>query len=224
MPIRINLLEEEQKAKLARKRDPVMLAVRCSVLALVLIFAVSAILYSKERSLRAHLTGLKGEWERRQPKFVVTESDIKSFQKLVAKTELLRSQAESRFLWAPQLEMFKDAIPSTVQITRFVGHREVSIPAPVAGSKAPAPTPVEIVKVTLEGIVEGGRPELVVNDFLNQLKSNRRLADQVSEIKLMSLNRPQMTSRRTDQEAPSETAAARFVIEIQYRDKQIKRT
>src|SRR5437867_4261697 len=111
MPIRINLLEEEQKAKLARKRDPVMLAVRCGILGLILLLVFSAVLYSKERTLQAELLGLKGEWERRQTKFSVTESSIKSFERLVAKSELFRSQAEKRFLWAPQLELYKDIIP-----------------------------------------------------------------------------------------------------------------
>jgi hypothetical protein len=222
MPIRINLLEEEQKAKLARKRDPVMFSVRCGLLGLGLLLAFSAVLYSKEQSLRARVTGLKEEWDRRQPRFTATEMNIKTYQKLVAKSELVRSQAETRFLWAPELELYKDIIPSSVQITRFVGHRDVHTPAPVAGSKAPPPSPNESVKVTLEGLVEGNRPELVVHDFLTQLKKSQRLTEHVAEIKLVSLNRPQSLLRRADSDAPVEATTARFVIEIQYKEKPLK--
>lgn len=223
MPIRINLLEEEQKAKLARKRDPIMLTVRLSLLGLLVIFSLSVILYARERALNAQLAGLRTEWTQREPKSQKTEADIKALQKLVAKTDVVRNQVQNRFLWAPQLELYKDVIPSTVQVTRFVGHREVNTPAPPApGTKGPAPTPTESVRVTLEGIAEGGRPELVVDDFLMQLKSSKRLTSQVEEIKLVSLNKGNGMMNKVASDSTPEQPSARFVIEIKYKQRPIK--
>src|SRR5690349_1919109 len=162
MPIRINLLEEEQKRKLARKRDPIMLAVRLAALAIVAILVYSLILYTREKSLKEQLTALRNDWSLQEKKFTKVDEEIKNLKKTFAKTELLKSYVRNRFLWAPQLELYKDVIPSSVQITRFVGHREVVTPAPPASSKAPPVFPMEAVRVTLEGVAEGARPELVV--------------------------------------------------------------
>lgn len=229
MPIRINLLEEEQKAKLARQRDPVMLTTRFSALGVCLVLAVSVILFTRERALKEQFVTLQTEWRQRQPQSQKIYEQIHVFEKLVAKTDVVRTQLENRFLWAPQLELYKDVIPSTVQITRYVGRREVTTPAPPApGTNGPAPKPTQTVKVTMEGIVEGSRPELIVNDFLMILKSNPRLAEQVAEIRLVSLTKGSGPLARTDAAkaepgtAPEQTTA-RFVIEVQYKQKPIKR-
>jgi len=221
MPIRINLLEEEQKAKLARKRDPVMLTVRLGVLAVALALVGSVILYARERAMKAQLAGLRAEWEQRQAGSVATENEIKLLQQSIAKVGIVRTQVQNRFLWAPQLELYKDVIPSTIQITRFVGHREVSTASAAPGSKGPA-SPREQVKVTLEGVAEGGRPELVVHDFLTQLKANRRLTDQVEEIRLVSLTKGGLVRSVESIGGTGEQTNARFVIEIQYKQRPIQ--
>jgi hypothetical protein len=220
MPIRINLLEEEQKAKLARKRDPVMLAVRLSVLGVVTVLVFSVVLYTRVGAMNEQVTALKNEWKQRETKFGQTEKDIKNLQKRVAKSDLLRAQVKNRFLWAPQLELYKDIIPTTVQITRFLGKREITTPAPAA--KGGPTSPVEVVRVTLEGTAEGGRPELVVHDFLTQLKASPKLTENVEEIKLVSLTKGTPARGRADEDSPSEPVSARFVIDIQYKQRPLK--
>src|ERR1051325_8120796 len=135
MPIRINLLEEEQKAKLARKRDPVMLTVRLGVLGVSAVLVFSLVLYARERVMKEQFQALQSDWKQREGKFAKTETEIKTLQKFIAKSDFMRGQIRNRFLWAPQLELYKDVIPTSVQITRFVGRREVTNPAPPAGSK-----------------------------------------------------------------------------------------
>jgi hypothetical protein len=224
MPIRINLLEAEQKAKLARQRDPIMLTVRLSVLGVLLVVCVSVILFAYELALKAQLAGMESDWKPREPKIKTNEQDIVTLLKLVAKSDLVKAQVENRFLWGPQLELYKDVIPGTVQITRFVGRRLLETPAPAPGAKGPAPGPVEVVKVTLEGMAEGGRPELVVYEFLTQLKSSHRLAAQVEEIKLVSLTKGGAMAARTPEGGVApEPNNARFVIEIQYKGRPLNR-
>jgi len=221
MPIRINLLEEEQKQKLARKHDPLMLAVRLGVLAVVSVLVYSLILYTKQKSLREQLTALKNEWAGREPKVMKVENEIKILTRTSAKTDLLHVQAKNRFLWAPQLELFKDVVPGSIQLTRFAGRREITTPPPIAGSKGPPPGPAEIVKVTLEGIAEGGRPELVVHDFLNKLKANERLAQYVDDIKLVSMSKGSIGP--ANPESNFDVTSARFVIEILYKQRPVTR-
>src|SRR5207247_81324 len=129
--------EEEQKQKLARKRDPVMLAVRLAALAVVAVLVYSLILYTREKSLKEQLTAVRNDWSLQEGKFAKADDEIKNLKKTVAKAEVLKSYVRNRFLWAPQLELYKDVIPGSVQITRFVGHREVVTPAPPASTKAP---------------------------------------------------------------------------------------
>ena len=53
---------------------------------------------------------------------------------------------------------------------------------------------MEATKVTLEGIAEGNRPELIVQEFLTRLKSDEKLADYIEEVKLVSLARDNLES------------------------------
>lgn len=221
MPIRINLLEEEQKQKLARKRDPMMVASRLAVLCVLAVLVYSLILYTRQRSMKEQLDALRSEWSLREKKFAKVDSEIKDLKKTAAKADTLKSYVNNRFLWAPQLEMYKDVIPGTVQITRLVGHREVVTPAPSANPKAPASVPTEMVRVTLEGIAEGSRPELVVQDFLTRLKSDEKLSRFVDDVRLVSLNKGGgvMPGRVDGDSSVSEKINARFVIEVQYKQR-----
>jgi Tfp pilus assembly protein PilN len=221
MPIRINLLEEEQKQKLARKRDPMMLAIRLGGLAVVAVLVYSLILYAREKSLKEQLTALKNDWSLQEVKFAKVDGEIKNLQQTFVKTELLKTCIHNRFLWAPQLELYKDVIPNTVQITRLVGHREIVTPAPPTSSKAPPVFPMEVVHVTLEGVADGPRPELAVQNFLTKLKSDQKLSAYVEEVKLVSLNRGGSTGKG-ENESGIDQANARFVIEIQYKQRPIK--
>ncbi len=221
MPIRINLLEEEQKQKLARKRDPVMMAVRLGVMAVFAVLVYSLILYPRERSLKEQLTALHSEWSLCEKKFQHTDEKIKDLKKVAARTELMRWQVKNRFLWAPQLELYKDIVPTNVQITRLVGRREVVTPAPSANSKAAPPSPTEMIKVTLEGVAEGRRPELVVQNFLTQIKSDRKLAEYVDEVKLISLNKGNVSAVHAEGDNAGDPSSAKFVIEILYKQKAI---
>src|SRR5690349_11139572 len=98
MAIRINLLEEEQKQKLARKHDPIMLAIRLGVLVVLAALVYSVILYTRQKNLREQLTSLKTEWGVREPKVAIVESEIKALKKMSAKADLLRTQVKNRFL------------------------------------------------------------------------------------------------------------------------------
>lgn len=221
MPIRINLLEEEQKRKLARKRDPMKLAIRLAVLAVAAVLVYSVILYTREKNLKEQLTALRNNWSLQEVKFAKVDEEIKNLQKTFVKAEILKSYMRNRFLWAPQLELFKDVIPNSVQITRLAGHREIVTPAPPANAKAPAVFPMEVVRVTLEGVAEGPRPELTVQKFLTKLKSDERLSAYMGEVKLVSLNRGGPTGKG-ENESGTEQVNARFVIEIQYKQRPIK--
>lgn len=225
MPIRINLLEEEQKQKLARQRDPVKLAFRMAILWVLLLGVASILLYARQQSMKAQLASLTLDWEQRDKSFVKMTREIEEFKEISDRADLIRLKMKSRFLWAPQLALYKEIVPGNIQLTRMVCKRDVATPAPsVGGTKAPPPQPTEMIKVVLEGMAEGERPELAVHEFLTTLKQNEQLVSWVEEIKLASLTRDTLPIA-AEQEGvnPDEhSLKARFVIEVHYKQNAVK--
>lgn len=225
MPIRINLLAEEQKQKLARQRDPMKLALRLAILWVLLLGVASLMLYARQQSMKAQLAALTQEWEQRDKSFIKITREIEEFKAISDRADLIRLKIKSRFLWAPQLDLYKEIVPGNIQLTRMVCKRDVATPAPsVGGTKAPPPQPTEMVKVVLEGTAEGERPELVVHEFLTTLKHNEQLVSWIEEIKLASLTRDTLPIA-AEQEGvnPNENALkARFVIEVHYKQNPVK--
>lgn len=219
-PLILNLLAEEQQAEAASARDPVKFAVLIAVWVLILIAAWGAITMMQADQKKRQADQLQRRWEE-----MAQKPAGGTFRALKLFAEDLVTLHQRRMLLAPQLARIKDLVPESIYLTRmsFKINVEVSAaPAPVLPEKeGPKPARTqssEWLLLRLEGMATGLPPELEVDRFLQSLRSDAVLSNQVREITLRSIGRTQ-----TGSEPSAKPLTAQFVIECSYKEsKEIK--
>jgi hypothetical protein len=215
--ITLNLLAEEQRAQEARARDPIKLFVAIGLAALTVAVGTGATLSAVLMQKRSELQGLEAEWNS------INNGGAQEgeFQQASALAEEIVALNRSRVLFAPQLALVKDVVPSSVQLSQI--NFALSKEAPQAnsgsegdnGGKHPSHRKgSERLALRLEGIASSSRPELEVDQFITTLRADQRFNAAVEDIQLRSISRISRDSDKTGG-APS---AASFVIECWYKD------
>ncbi len=207
--ITLNLLAEEQLAQEARARDPVKLFIAVGLGVLTIVVALGGVLSAILMQKRADLAGLQSKWDKMNDGGA-EESD---FQKLNNSAGEIVTINHSRVLFAPQLALVKDLIPSSVELTQLAFAMSVESP----GSDGGHPKKSRHLVVRLDGKAFGGRPELEVDQFLKLLRSDARFSALVEDIQLRSIAR----LAETDKAGVTRDAAS-FSIECWYKEKTTK--
>lgn len=116
MPIRINLLAEQQEAEEARRRDPVKrgLWVGVSVIALSVLFSLS--LQFRLNSARATLVADHSRLESMEPEAKEVRADWQRIAELEKRSENLLRYATNRFYWAATLDALQRLKMDAVRI------------------------------------------------------------------------------------------------------------
>src|SRR5262245_2570731 len=116
MPIRINLLAEQQEAEEARRRDPVKrgLWVGISVIALTVLFSIS--LQFRLNSARVTLVADHARLENIEPEAKEARADWQKIAEIEKRLENLQRYATNRFYWAVALDALQRLKVDAVRI------------------------------------------------------------------------------------------------------------
>jgi hypothetical protein len=119
MPIRINLLAEEQEAEEMRRRDPIKRAVIIGVLLILLMVVWIGLTQMNVNAARADLIGHQA----RLQKIEESSKQVRSNQLLVAelagKIEALERYTTNRFFWGTFLDAVQQTALDTVRLTEL---------------------------------------------------------------------------------------------------------
>ncbi|MBI4659200.1 MAG: hypothetical protein HY735_10185 [Verrucomicrobia bacterium] len=121
MPIRINLLAEQQAAEEARRRDPVKRAIWAgsAVVALVLLWILN--LQFKVNSAQSELARQEGEWKRIEPTYLQVSNRYRETGLIRKHLASLESYSTNRFLWSHALNALQHVSDEKVRVVTFTG-------------------------------------------------------------------------------------------------------
>ena len=225
--ITLNLLAEEQLAEQAQARDPFRIALFASISVVILTAAAGALVTYcataknlEQSALRAKLDGLSSIPTN------PTSGDTKSLKSVA---DDLTAINHSRILYAQQLAMIKDLVPTSIQLVRMsfqliLDNQGAGVPTDATADggtdtiKAARHKPKNVERLTLQldGRAISSRPEIEVDEFIKVLRANAMFSSQVKDIRLRSIARASTPPDATAATLPS----ASFVIECQYKERR----
>ncbi len=121
MPLHINLLHEEKKAKRERQRDPVKLGMLGLLVLLMLLFGLYTLRSGEARRLAAHLAQLTTELETKTPQAAgLAAEEAATRGQLTAVDDLLK-RSDQRVFWAPVLESILASMSPETSLSLLTG-------------------------------------------------------------------------------------------------------
>lgn len=151
MALHLNLYHEVEKQKAISRRDPLKLA----VMGLGAVAACFAGYYfyqlSVQSSIKSELTRLQNEYATLRAKADVAKGREEELSATIQLSEQLTKRIDSRFYWAPVLDILVQSVPREVQITKVAGD--------VSGS-----TPKRC-SISIEGLAAGTEPRTVAESL-----------------------------------------------------------
>ncbi|MBI3875667.1 MAG: hypothetical protein HY300_06840 [Verrucomicrobia bacterium] len=155
MPIRINLLAEQQAEEEARRRDPAKRAAFVATLLAVLMGLWAGSLYLKVSGATRELDGIESALKQLEKQAGVTRTNLADIGRVERKMDALDALATNRFLWAPQLDVLQRVISSNIQLTRLKADQRYSATAAEKSSDPKKPgkraSVAERIALTIEG-------------------------------------------------------------------------
>jgi len=148
MPIRINLLAEQQAAEELRRRDPVKRSLWMAGLIVSVMLVWSARLQIKLMAAQHELDGIEAEWKKLEPAYKKVTANFESAGEAERKWAALQSLATNRFLWGNALNALQYVIAGVdeVQVLRLRTEQSYLV---TEGAKP---------STNADGIVTRGRP------------------------------------------------------------------
>lgn len=176
MPIRINLLAEQQAAEEARRRDPVKRALWAGGFVVGLVLLCSGYVQLKLIRLKSELARQEAQWKRNEPTFLQVSNEVREAVSIRNKLDSLQRYATNRFLWANVLDALQHPTTEKVRVVNLKGeiglaeHKQVLVSTSLfvnlppkrwwkLGSEAPKTNVLEAARALLNAITN--RPDLV---------------------------------------------------------------
>jgi len=222
MPIRINLLAEQQAAEEMRRRDPVKRAAWASAFLIGILVLVSAYLQFKLMAAMRAVNRSESEWKRIEPDFTKITSNLNKTAEAERKWAALQSLATNRFLWAPPLNALQYVMVSVddVQVTRLKTDQSYLI------TEAVKPSTNSVGGVS-RGKPATSREKVMIT--IDAKDSSKRPGDQIVKFQQAITNYPyfrtnlqktELTGRSPRSEGDASTRPfVTFVIDCQYPEK-----
>ncbi|MBM3875772.1 MAG: hypothetical protein FJ386_03520 [Verrucomicrobia bacterium] len=162
MPIRINLLAEQQAEEKARRQNPVKRAVLVVLFFAMLLALWGSSVFLKNSAAATELANTEASLHKMEKDAGATRTNLSDIRKIDQKMDALYALATNRFLWAPQLDVMQRAISPNIQLSRV--RTEQRYVATVAEKSSDPKKPGKKASVTerITVIIEGrdsGRPE-----------------------------------------------------------------
>jgi len=225
MPIRINLLAEQQSAEEARRRDPVKLAVWGAGFVASLVVLWALVLQVKIFSVKSSMKAEEAALKKLEKDAGAVAANLKRSAEVERRLAALQSLATNRFLWGPTLNTLQNVMAEKIQMTRFRVDQGYSV---VAGRlsekerernpKAKAPeVAVERILVTIDAKDFANPADLNYNKFISEVGTApefQRLLEKSDGITLKG--------RQPSQPDPTDSRRhfMLFSIECKYPEKQ----
>jgi|YelNatPaOPRAMG01_1025707.scaffolds.fasta_scaffold12238_7 hypothetical protein len=225
-PITLNLLAEEQLAQQASARDPVKITICLAVALVAVVMGVGAWIQRAAERAKIELADLRKNQQALEEAQARLGGGYRP-AKTLAEDVVAINQA--RLIYGPELAAVKDLIPEGILLTalRFSVARDAAapeLPAPVESKKTEepararrsAPKTAERRILQLEGKAFGAQPELVVDSFLQGLRSDALFMERIHQISLRSIARTPQSPTDSAGIGPS----AIFVVECAYKERK----
>jgi len=119
MPIRINLIAEQQAAEDLRRRDPVKRTLWAAGFLVGLLVLWSAYLQFKLMGVGREMNRVETEWKKLEPDYNKVTTNLNRIADAERKWTSLQSLASNRFLWAAPLNALQYTLVDDVQIIRL---------------------------------------------------------------------------------------------------------
>ena len=186
MPIRINLLAEQQAAEEMRRRDPVKRATWVSGFVVGIMVLVSGYLQFKLMAAMREVNRSESEWQRIEPDYTKITSNMNKTAEAERKWEALQSLATNRFLWAPPLNALQYVMLSVedVQVTRLKTDQSYVITEAVL----PSTNSVDGVSRISRGKPATSREKILIT--IDARDSSKRPGDQIPKFQQAVTNNP----------------------------------
>jgi hypothetical protein len=155
MPIKINLLAEEQAAEDLRRRDPIKRAIYVAVGLVVLLLVWAGINWSNLSKLDGAIKSLNDEKTALEKPAKETETNKKKVAETQRNIDMLKKLAVNRPLWAPVLDSLQRALVEDVHILRLKVDQVYQItpaviPPKGSGIKGKPATSKQVIMLTVE--------------------------------------------------------------------------
>ncbi|MCU0751022.1 MAG: hypothetical protein MUF13_15890 [Akkermansiaceae bacterium] len=137
MPIKLNLLAEQQQADDLRRRDPVKRTAYAGGLALALMFAYYGLLHVQAISINSSLKLQQDRLADVEKKSQQAIAALKRSAGLESRIKALQTVSTNRFLWANALNALQHTTAPDVQFVRVKGKQIFIVDPPPADPKAP---------------------------------------------------------------------------------------
>jgi hypothetical protein len=175
MPIRINLLHEEERALLERQRDPLKIALLGAVVIGLGLFGWYSVMATQASAKKAELAVLQADWDAKKPMAEEGAAQEAILTKKFEAHQSLLRRSRDRIFWAPILEKMLVVVRRDMQITDFIG----SI---IEGAK---------VEIILNGKTVGQEPRSIAEYLRSELERSIGTAHPESSVTFQSLEENQ---------------------------------
>jgi len=193
MPIRLNLLAEQQAAEDLRRRDPVKRAIWVAGLIVGVMVIWSGRLQIKLMGAMSEVNRYESEWKKLESDFKKVSANMEAVAEAERKWAALQALATNRFLWAAPLNALQYVIAKVddVQVLRLNTEQTYAITEGVkpstnslgAVSRGRPPTSRERIVLTIDAKDSSKRPgdqifklQGAINDY-PQFKTNLQKAE-----------------------------------------------
>ena len=202
MPIRINLLAEDQAAEEMRRQDPVKRAIVLASFLVALVLMWSGWLQVKLGYAAHEQAKYEGQWAKLEKDFTTVTANLQKTAEIESKLSALHQLETNRFLWGMPLSALQHVMIGNIQVTRiktsqsYVLTEEVKPKTSDDGKTTPGkpPTSTEKILLTITARDSGSPPGLQVNPFKESIAALPYFKDhlkRVDGVHLTELSPPQ---------------------------------
>lgn len=149
MPLHLDLHHEIAQQERERKRDPLKLGMLFLAFVAICCVAYLVVNLNHLRVLRRELSMARTQWGKLEDQEKKAKAREQELAQARALADTLQSNIDTRFFWAPFLELFGQAVPSNVQIARLSANISDD----------------DKLFINLEGIAAGDQPRRVAEEF-----------------------------------------------------------
>jgi len=155
--LRLNLFHEQQEIQRAKDYDPIRLTIIGGILLMAMMLCWGGVIYFKAKPIRDNKeyqdTKKKG-LDDKLKKMIKEAGGLTDLPKIQGQAQALHDHMANRTMFATQLDIFRDLIPTNCQMTalktsRAVVEKEEKIPGKKVGDKQRPPTTVRKKLATL---------------------------------------------------------------------------
>ena len=201
MPIRINLLAEDQAAEEMRRRDPVKRAIWIGSGVVALVLCWSVFLQIKVSFATREQANYDAQWSRIEKDFKRVTENLQKTAEIEGKLAALHKLATNRFLMGTPLHSLQHSIIGNIQVTRLKATQAYQLteeikPREQDGRTIPGKPPAATEKIALTIVAKdfGSPPGLQVNQFKESIAAYPYFKEQlkrVDGVMLTELSAPQ---------------------------------